>query len=327
MYDVITMGSNTVDVFVHTDQSEVIKIRSSKGSEELISYPVGAKMLITKLLHNIGGNGANTAVSFSRLGLRTAYLGKIGSDDNGDKILNSLKKEGVDFIGGRKGESGFSVILDSIEHDRTILSYKGCNNDLGFGDIKKAGLKTKWFYMSTMLGKSLKTMHGIAKYAKKNRVMLGFNPSSTMLEKETKAAIDLLRYIDLLVLNREEAETLVGKGTPKSNIRKLLVYGPSTVAITDGRNGVVAYHEDYFYTLHPKKELKVVESTGAGDSFASTLMAGLILEKPFEFCLKMAINNAESVIGNHGAQNGLLSRKKLFKLVGRDKRRIEKTRA
>ena len=132
MYDVITVGSNTVDVFVHTDQSGVINIRSKAGCEELISYPVGTKMLITKLMHNIGGNGANSAVALSRLGLRTAYLGKIGNDHNGKLILDALKKNKVKFIGSRGDESGFSVILDSIEHDRTILTYKGCNNDLSF---------------------------------------------------------------------------------------------------------------------------------------------------------------------------------------------------
>nr|MCK4929598.1 carbohydrate kinase family protein [Nanoarchaeota archaeon] len=118
MYDVITMGSNTIDVFVHTDQSGIINIRSKAGCEELISYPVGTKMLITKLMHNLGGNGANTAVALSRLGLRTAYLGEIGKDPNGKLIFDALKKEKVDFIGGRGDESGFSIILDSIEHDR-----------------------------------------------------------------------------------------------------------------------------------------------------------------------------------------------------------------
>ncbi|HHE36441.1 MAG TPA: carbohydrate kinase family protein, partial [Candidatus Woesearchaeota archaeon] len=175
MYDVITMGSNTLDIFVHTDQSEIIGIRSKTKKEELISYPVGTKMLITKLMHNFGGNGANTAVAFSRLGLKTAYLGKIGKDTNGRLILQSLKKEGVDFIGARGLESGFSIILDSIEHDRTILTYKGCNNELKFSEVKKAKLKTRWFYLSTMLGESLRTMQRIAEYAHGNNIRVAFN--------------------------------------------------------------------------------------------------------------------------------------------------------
>jgi len=327
MYDVITMGSNTLDIFVHTDQSEIIGIRSKTKKEELISYPVGTKMLITKLMHNFGGNGANTAVAFSRLGLKTAYLGKIGKDTNGRLILQSLKKEGVDFIGARGLESGFSIILDSIEHDRTILTYKGCNNELKFSEVKKAKLKTRWFYLSTMLGESLRTMQRIAEYAHGNNIRVAFNPSATMLENETRAAINLLRYTDVLVLNKEEAESLVGRDPPEVNIKKLLVYGPSIVALTQGKEGVLAYKDGYFYTVYPKKKIRVVESTGAGDAFASTLTAGLIMNKPFEYCLRMAVNNAESVISYHGAQNLLLSRRKLFEIVNKDKRRVEKRKA
>jgi len=327
MYDVITMGSNTVDVFAHTDQSDIIGIRSKTESEEYISYPVGTKMLITKLMHNIGGNGANSAIAFSRLGLRTAYLGEIGKDYNGKLILNALRKEKVNFIGTRGDESGFSIILDSIEHDRTILTYKGCNNDLRFGEVKKSKLRTKWFYLSTMLGESLHTMQRIAEYARKDKIKIAFNPSSTMLENETKAVINLLRYADVLVLNKEEAETLVGKNIPEVNIKKLLVYGPRIVIITEGKKGVLAYKDGYYYKINPKKDLKIIESTGAGDAFASTLTAGLIMNKPFEFCLKMAVNNAESVICYHGAQNNLLSRKELFKIVEKDERKVEKRKA
>jgi len=148
-----------------------------------------------------------------------------------------------------------------------------------------------------------------------------------MLENETRAAINLLRYTDVLVLNKEEAESLVGRDPPEVNIKKLLVYGPSIVALTQGKEGVLAYKDGYFYTVYPKKKIRVVESTGAGDAFASTLTAGLIMNKPFEYCLRMAVNNAESVISYHGAQNLLLSRRKLFEIVNKDKRRVEKRKA
>ncbi len=98
MYDVITVGSATVDVFAHTE-SELITIKTSHGKEELIAYPSGSKILIDRLEFKIGGGGTNTAVSFSHLGLKTAYLGKIGNDENGEKVLKLLKKEKIDFVG------------------------------------------------------------------------------------------------------------------------------------------------------------------------------------------------------------------------------------
>ncbi|HJX05262.1 MAG TPA: carbohydrate kinase family protein [Candidatus Nanoarchaeia archaeon] len=324
MYDVITIGSNTLDLFVHTDQSDIINLSSKEGCKEFISYPVGTKMLITKLLHNFGGCGTNTAVAFSRLGLKTAYIGKVGTDNNGKLILANLKKEKIDFLGAKGEESGFSIILDAFQNDRTILVYKGCNNDLRFNEVKKAKLKAKWLYLSSMLGESLEAMTRIAEHARNNKVKIAFNPSITILENETLRAMNLLRYADLLVLNKEEAEALVGNNTTEVNLKKLSSYGPGIVVITDGRNGITAYKDDYYYKVMPTKELQVVETTGAGDAFASTLTAGLIMNKPFEFCLKMGINNSESVIRHHGAQNKLLSRKKLFEIVNQDKRVVDK---
>jgi ribokinase len=324
IYDVVTMGSNTVDLFIHTDRSEIIDIRSKEGSEEFISYPVGSKMLITKYLQDFGGNGANTAVAFARLGLKTAYLGEIGKDQNGKMILESLKKHKIDFIGTRGETSGFSIILDSIEDDRTILVYKGCNNDLKLKELNLKKLKAKWLYITSMLGESLITMKAVVEYAKKQNIKIAFNPSSTLLENETKTAIDLLSYTDVLVLNKEEAECLAGKNSTEANIQKLLSYGPKIIAVTDGKNGAIAYNDGHYYRISARKDLKVVETTGAGDAFASTLTAGIILGKPFETCLKMAIINAESEISYHGAQNLLLTRSKMLEQVSKDLRPVEK---
>jgi ribokinase len=74
MYDVITVGSATVDVFVKTE-AELIEITKKGSEEELIAYPTGSKILIQQLDFKIGGGGTNTAVAFARLGLKTAYLG------------------------------------------------------------------------------------------------------------------------------------------------------------------------------------------------------------------------------------------------------------
>ena len=90
MYDVITVGSNTLDVFAKTD-SELIEIKTKNFTEELLAYPLGSKILIKELDFMIGGGGTNTAVAFSRLGLKTGYLGKIGKDENGLKIFNNMK--------------------------------------------------------------------------------------------------------------------------------------------------------------------------------------------------------------------------------------------
>jgi len=90
MYDVIVAGSNTIDAFVYTDKNESIRIKSIKSEETYISYPLGSKLLVNELDFYTGGGGTNVSVCLSRMGLKTAYIGKIGNDSNGKVILDEL---------------------------------------------------------------------------------------------------------------------------------------------------------------------------------------------------------------------------------------------
>ena len=78
-YDIVTIGSATVDYYADTD-SELISIETSISSEKLLAFPLGGKLLIRELNVTTGGGGTNTAVAFARLGFNTAYLGKVGAD-------------------------------------------------------------------------------------------------------------------------------------------------------------------------------------------------------------------------------------------------------
>ncbi|MFT4312836.1 MAG: carbohydrate kinase family protein, partial [Candidatus Woesearchaeota archaeon] len=133
MYDVITCGSATFDVFVQSDNDTITIETGSKLSQKLIAYESGAKILIDELLYAIGGGGTNTAVSFSRLGCKTGYIGCLGDDEPSDSVRELLDREHIDFLGHDTNEkTGYSIILDSKAQDRTILTYKGANNRLDF---------------------------------------------------------------------------------------------------------------------------------------------------------------------------------------------------
>src|SRR4030042_1415807 len=87
MYDIITTGSALRSIFVDTGLKEI----ESKG-KDFIAYPSGYKIAVQDMKFSIGGGGINTAVGFSRMGLKTAYLGKIGKDDTSKEIFEKLKK-------------------------------------------------------------------------------------------------------------------------------------------------------------------------------------------------------------------------------------------
>lgn len=322
MYDVITVGSSTVDAFVHTEFHEV-----RKGKQELIAYPVGSKLLIRKLAFLIGGGGTNTAVALARLGNKVAYLGVVGDDENATRIVDLLKKERVTPLVVRSGshQSGYSVILDSSENNRTILTYKGANDFLRFSEIPLNKLKTKWFYFSSMLGESFKTQEKLAYLAKKKGIKVAYNPSYYQLKDEKKLLKNILKCLDLLVFNKEEAELLVGKGEIRKLLKRVYGLGPKIVCITDGDKGAYSYDGEYMYSIGVHN-IKAVERTGAGDAFASSFLAGLIRGEDIEYCMQLGIANSESVIQYLGAKNKLLKWNKIVDVIKKNPCKIKKVR-
>ncbi len=327
LFDIITVGSNTLDVFVETKAEFVDVTIHVKGKrtkkERCMAYPLGAKILIKELDFEIGGGGTNTAVSFSRLGLKTAYLGKIGHDNSGIQVYNLLHKENIEFLGSFGQRTGFSVVLDSQAEDRTILTFKGCNDEFDLKEINKKLLNTKWFYFSSMMNSSLDSLDKLAHFANKKKIKVAFNPSKYLIEKGKKQIHDILLNTNVLILNKEEAQTLSGKTSTNDILVYLKRYAKDYVIVTDGRAGCSCYDGKMVYSAVPKKNLHVVETTGAGDAFASAFTAALIQKKDIKTAIKMAMLQSESVIQYKGAKNILLTKKQMAQVLKLDNRLIK----
>jgi ribokinase len=313
MFDIITMGSATIDCFVDTG-NKLFQNPIYKDGVQVVRVPFGSKILIENLNFLTGGGGTNTAVSFSRLGLKTAYIGKFGGLE-AKHIIDELKKEKVNTSFIVKGDDvGFSVVLDADGEDRTILAHKGCNNMLTRKEVSLDKIKTKWFYFASMVGESYKTQKMLMKHAKKNNIKVAFNPSSYIAKKGHKKLKDVLYYTDVLILNREEAGQLLGKiQNMDIMLKKLKKLVKGIVVVTDGKNGCYCLADKYYHITTTFKNPK--ETTGAGDSFASGFVAGIFKEKDIEFCLRMGQANAESVISKIGAKNDLLTFNKIQKII------------
>ena len=104
MLDVITIGSATVDVFANT-------------SKKMKQIRVGDKVLIKQLDIETGGGGVNSAIALRRMGLNTAFLGKLGHDYNAFKILYELKKEKVKVIKTNPSNQRTSYSFEDEDRD------------------------------------------------------------------------------------------------------------------------------------------------------------------------------------------------------------------
>jgi ribokinase len=325
MYDIITFGSATVDVFAKTN-AETISFRNNSHKEEFIAYLSGSKILIEELDFQIGGGGTNTAVGFSRLGLNTAFCGVIGKCKHKYQIIELLEKEKINFIGIEKdGQTGYSIILDSYMDDRTILTYKGVNDLLDYNEIDKKKLKAKYFYFSSLMGKSFDTFIKLTEYAKKNKIKIVFNPSSYIAKKGIDYLKKPIKNTNILIFNLEEARLLTKSKDcdVKKLLKKVSSYGPEIVVITDGKNGAYVYDKKQNKIFFgPAKKVKIKETTGAGDSFASGFVSGIILKNDIKFGLNLGMANALSVIKKIGAKNNLLTMKKAITEIKKNEKII-----
>ncbi len=314
MFDVITVGSATVDVFI-SSKSKSIEFLHLKKREEMC-FPIGAKILIDYMHQDTGGGGTNCAVAFSRLGLKTGWVGKIGTDINSRHVLDQMKKEKVTFLGKvqKGGSTGFSVIITGAGKDRTILAYKGINDTLKASEVNFSKLKTKWFYMGSMLGESFKTAEKIAQFAKKKKTKLAFNPSPYVARMGFKKLKKIIDACHLLVLNKEEAQDIAHSRKDIDFLLKKLQKHVPLVVITDGKRGAYAYNGINKYILKVGVQ-KIVEATGTGDSFAAGVLAGIILGFDIEKSMRLGYADGVSVLSHVGAKEKLLTRKQALKMM------------
>ncbi len=328
MYDIITIGSATIDSFVESDAANIVSVSTKSCATEFMSYPYGAKVEVESFKTAVGGGGLNAAANFSHLGLKTAAIFKIGDDFQGKNILEQAEKAGVDtscVITSKTENSGSSVILLSFEGNRTVLAYRGTNgtmkeNEIDFEAVKKA----KWLYIAPLNGSSGAVLDKLAHFAEAHNVNVAINPGSSSLKKGLKYFEKILATAEVVVMNKEEA-ALVTKievrpdtkeekfsNSPihpdiKAMLDKLKSTDAKVVLITDGKYGVYAFDGAKYYKC-PEFPTKVVSTLGAGDALSSTFTAALDYTGwDIKKSLMLATINASSVVSNFGAQEGFLT--------------------
>lgn len=238
-------------------------------------------------------------------------------------VFRLLKKEKIKFLGPLGELTGYSVVLDSFQDDRTILTHKGCNNQLKFKEINLDLLRTKWFYFSSMMEESLETQKKLAEFAEINKIKVAFNPSSYLARLGLKNINQIIQATNIIICNKEESALLTGKSNIKDTLKEMKKHVKDIVVVTDGKRGAWAYDGKKAIRGMPKKNLKIVETTGAGDGFASGFVAGVIKKKELKTCMRMGFIEAESVIEAYGAKNNLVTQRRMAEMLRKDKRKIK----
>lgn len=293
--------------------------------EKLLAYPLGTKILMKELEFNTGGGGTNVAATFAKQELKTGYIGKVGKDVHGKLVFDWLQQNNITYLGQVGGQTGYSIILDSQEEDRTILAFKGSNNDISFDAIRRDELDAPWFYSCSMVGKSWETLVKLFAVAKNRNMKVAWNPANYVVEKGLEYVKEPLSRTDVLILNKEEAELLVGAGEAIELAERLLQHGPSLVTVSDGAHGVTVratgeWGEQKFH-LQPAQDLKIVETTGAGDAFGSGFIAGLIIGRDVRGAALQGMLNAEGVIQAYGCKEHIADRAEMDRWLAEEQQK------
>lgn len=299
MYDVISFGGATVDIFAKSNDFIV--------KDNLLSVEYSSKKEINKSIICSGGGATNSCISFSRLGLKSACVSLLGDDLLKNFIIKDLKDEHIStsfLVQAKNDTTDFSIILVAQDGGRSILTNRGFSR-LEEKHIKWDKLKARWFYISSLEG-NLGLLEKLIGYAKENNIKIALNPGNRELTQK-KTLIPLLKYVDFLLLNKIESEIITDSSMDRPNFwPKINSFHAGIVAITNGRQGAhVTDSKNYYYS--PIINVKPVDETGAGDSFGSAFVAGLIFKNSLHQSLLWGIKNSASVVSMLGAKPGLLT--------------------
>lgn len=312
-FDVIAVGDATLDTFLRVKEAVVVPSREEHNA--MVCLPYADKMVVESFEQQVAGNAANNAIGSARLGLCAAFYSIVGNDDSGKKVIAAMKKEKVStkyLRVDRNMPTNYTVVLN-YDGERTQLIYR---LDRAYSLPKLA--KANWIYY-TAVGKNHTNLEKeIINYISDAGAKLAFNPGDYQLARGAKALVPVLRMTTALFVNKEEGEKLVGRMEECDLLRRLADLGPKIVVVTNGSKGACAYDgkDAYHMRVFP---VKLVEMTGAGDSFATGFMAALYHGEGIYDALRWGTANSASVISFVGPQKGLLTKQGMQKMLARFK--------
>lgn len=303
----LVIGDVTIDTHVMIDDASLECDVDQRNCKLCLDY--AAKIPVTESFQTVGGNGANVAIGAAKLGISTAILSSIGNDGSGETASSELKNNNVEtnlLTIDTKTPTRYSTILN-FKGERTILAYHHKRQYTW----PKNEPEVDWIYFTGLSEGFEDILKPLNKYLSKHpTVRLAFNPGSFQLRNSIGEVKEMLEITDLLIVNLQEAEKILGTTLKKEKsvralIHELVRFGVKEAVITDAANGAYAGNEEEVYKME-SYPVQVVAKTGAGDAFSSGYLAAKINEHDIPHCLTWGIANSCSVIQKPSSHLGLL---------------------
>ena len=173
----------------------------------------------------------------------------------------------------------------------------------------------------TLLQK-LQKKYQLKKNCLKNKIKIAVNLGKDQLDLPTKKLREILKKVDILILNQEESSILTGISYSKEKeiLKKVINFYSGIFVMTKGSKGAVILDNKYSYSVGIVKS-KIIDRTGAGDSFGSGFVSAIMAGSDIKTAIQFASANATSCLKEWGAKNGLLEKGASYKKVKVDIRK------
>ncbi len=341
----LTFGSATIDVIANVDEEDIERMTMHNATSSFLLLEEGRKIDVASIKSSVGGGGTNTAACIAKLGFNTTCFVRLGKDLEGQKISQHLCNKNIntdEIIIDDKLPTGKTIMVSSHVCNPTIFTNRGANSNLSADEITAdIFINCDLVYIAGLSGNSAACFLKIAKLAKEAGAFVAANPGIRQLTYWSGDVLEALEYVDLLSINAVEAEKMALTLIPKGNIHnkkhdistmpqllknglagrelqqfidKICHIGTKIVLITNGSEGAYAGKLGQV-DFHPSNKVKVTNTVGAGDAFASTFSAFAANGEAIKTCLRAATYNAISVIESSDTQTGLLSLNQINKFI------------
>ena len=306
---ILGIGNAIIDVICRVDENFITDNNLTKGTMKLIFdesefQKLSSNLTIEKTIS--GGSVANSIVGLSQLGNEVGFIGKISDDDFGKKYEDGLIKEKVNFFYKKKKEqlpTGTCLILITPDSERTMCTFLGTSGKINENDIDlKIINKSKMIFLEGYLWDEGEPQKAFEKaIGGKGKVAMSLS-DKFCVDRHKPHFLELVKNkLDITFANEEEILSLINT----NNFQEVVSFAKEikkTLIITRGEKGAISINNDIVTEVGIKKNLDVIDLTGAGDLFASGYLHGYLNGFSEEECLNKGTEMSSKVIQQIGAR-------------------------
>ena len=305
---VLGIGNAIVDVICKVEESFITKNNLTKGTMKLVDEVEFKKLLSgLKVEETIaGGSVTNSIVGLSQLGNPVSFIGKVNNDELGNKYEKSLTNEKVKYCYQKKEETiptGTCLVLISPDSERTMCTFLGIAGRVSEKDIDENAVKnSELIFLEGYLwdeGEPKTAFNKAINISKKTAMSLS---DQFCVDRHKKSFLDLVNNkLDITFANEQEILSLIDA----KNFDEVISFAKQLgklIVITRGEKGSIAIQKNEVVECGSKKNLKIVDLSGAGDLFAAGFLHGHVNKLSIKESLEKGAEMSSKIIQKIGAR-------------------------